>query len=332
MFKYSLRILIRMSKSSYPGVTAMTVFSELCSLNPGTYLPFGILEDRVKSRLSEYLTDGRTRSVKHGLERLERYGMLSIKKTKYGELSYTLPFFLDENKTIFLYLLSAIEDLTERIEIKDFSLELPDNPMNPEEANTIENIKNRIDLLSSGPMKGYENWDKAKGIAIYDPLELIEIMLWGWANKGTISRLFKNQTNIDIPTKELSKWAFLERYVWREPREISDPLRDYYKNSTIERLYWGLCYISEIALKYAKESGSKPIGVDPDRLVTGGVYSILIALARNSVNTWLDLRLKRSDGPPAPTSFESGRSPLSVALSLFKGNLPIGIIEKFNVK
>jgi hypothetical protein len=149
--------------------------------------------------------------------------------------------------------------------------------------------------------------------------------------KGVVARTFK-KIGIDIPDEILSKWTFLDTIERNEQEKSLDPLREYYAMSTIERLYSGLFYISKVAHLYTEKHFSGSPDVNTDNLATSVVYNILTILARKSVNIWIGLRLKRSDVQWVNTSFERERSFLSFVFSQFKDNLPIGIIEKFNVK
>ena len=318
-----------MSKSGYPGVTAMTVFYELSNLNLGSSLPFGVLEDSVKSRLKEFLKDGRTRSVKHGINNLEKYGILSVKKGKYGELSYSLNFFLDEERTIFLYLLSAIEDLTDTIEIRGRNFDLP-TPKDAEEAKKIEDIENKINSFFSGQLKDREIWDR--GIAKFNPLEFIEIALLKYADSGFISNILKGIVEtvfgIDKPPPDLSMSSFFERYFGKDYAKQ----RYYYSLPTIERTSQFLFFISEMVKEYTTKCLPESVRLDHNYHATSFVYAQLKLIARNAVDHWLDFRLKKTDGIPFSTSFEMERSFTSLVLSESRAKLPIGIIEKFNIR
>ena len=72
------------------GQTVMTALSELL-FETDEYIPFGRLEDMVKKKL-EYLTDGRTRSVKKAIESLMGSDLVQVSKNGFGESAYFLKF------------------------------------------------------------------------------------------------------------------------------------------------------------------------------------------------------------------------------------------------
>lgn len=313
-----------MTKSGYPGVTALAVLSELCNLKSGESMPIGILEDNVKSRLSDYLKDGRTRSVKHGIEKLENYGILSKKVTEHGELSYSLRFFWDDERTIFLYLLSAIEDLTDTVEAQERPLILPE-PRTPEEATEINGLKSQFESLAKGYTDNHKDWDI--GIAQYNPLEYIELLLWEYAKTGMASNYFK-KAGVEVPSSRLSILSFFGTTVGTNPIE----LRRYYSSSAIERLYFGLFYFSEIVLAHSGHIFLRSDKADINKYSTFIVYKLLTVILQQAIDKWIDLRLKNTNEIPIPTSFRNEVSFITIGLYDLKDSLPIGIIEKFNIR
>lgn len=99
-----------------PGLTVVTTFTEL--IGESGFIPFGILEEKVKAKLLPYLKDGRTRSLKKAISVLDRYGVIDTTLSKYGEPAYRIARRVDTDQFRFdyLYLLSFINDIAGTVE------------------------------------------------------------------------------------------------------------------------------------------------------------------------------------------------------------------------
>lgn len=104
-----------MSKNASHGITALHVFLELSdALLSDRPVSLGILQDRVKEKLSSYLTDGRSRSIKKAIELIGSYGLADFPgKNKYGEPVYKLRYYEDRMWTFYLSVLQFLSDMTD---------------------------------------------------------------------------------------------------------------------------------------------------------------------------------------------------------------------------
>lgn len=99
-----------------PGLTVVTAFTEL--IGESGFIPFGMLEEKVKAKLLPYLKDGRTRSLKKAISVLNGYGVIDTTLSKYGEPAYRIARRVDTDQFRFdyLYLLSFINDIARTVE------------------------------------------------------------------------------------------------------------------------------------------------------------------------------------------------------------------------
>ena len=104
-----------MSKNASRGITALHVFLELSdALLRDSPVSLGILQDKVKEKLSLYLTDGRSRSIKKAIELLDSYGLVDFPgKNQFGEPVYSLRYYEDRMWTFYLSVLQFLSDITD---------------------------------------------------------------------------------------------------------------------------------------------------------------------------------------------------------------------------
>ena len=174
-----------MPRNAVHGVTILTTFSELArGLTNQEALPLGVLEDRVKGRIGDVLTDGRSRSVVKALDTINGYGILKEGKSKFGERLFKLRTEDKINDDLFSRYLLLISEIASPLVLSD---------------------------------------DTQNGKAIYDPIETIEDALYFWANsesseifpdvfhenKHFLQRFFGGiSLSIGQPEEIILKWFF----------------------------------------------------------------------------------------------------------------------------
>lgn len=239
-----------MSKRGDPGLTSMTVLRELLKAgNNG--LTLGVLQDRIKETLGSYLTDGRTRSVKHAIANLRKYGIISEKMSIHGEPVYIV---LPQNGHHFIapaHILLAMDDLARTFE------------------GTIDDLygnkrdrRERIEaLLSYHELKGYSyemlaDWDKVDWI--YDVISAFENLLWGVIDElvnEIKERFMQNDLNLEKFEKERLSFSTFLRVLYGEDTEIAI-VKTFLLRKPIDRVLWSLGYIEEVV--YDTFENAKP--------------------------------------------------------------------------
>lgn len=100
-----------MRKDAKYRIVSLHAFVELTdAFFMGKELSKGVLHDKLRDRLSEYLKDGRTRSTKRALSILSDYSVIQESRNRFDEITFRLKGITDESNSIFLSVLAFLED------------------------------------------------------------------------------------------------------------------------------------------------------------------------------------------------------------------------------
>ena len=314
----SLSILegyITMSRRGDPGLTSITVLVEL--LKAGPYgLALGILQDKTKATLGEYLTDGRSRSVKHAIENLEKYGIISEKISSHDERIYSIRLVADDYMSSFLYLLSAVDDLIDE----------------PEGVSDHVIFKSRKDMLELNFTLGL-SWKEEldRGIWKFNALEAIEGLLWEEENMNLLLETLRDLEEHQgmVPHNVGSKPPSLLDFMANNVRKVKN-LKEFYNWTPIERVFIGLWYIRDSLVHLLSTSYSELSEKEKYIIVTVALFKHF----RNIVGLvvlpeWINYKLKNEI--PA-LSERRGSSLLTFILLERAETFPNAVRKKFNIE
>lgn len=127
-----------MPRNANQGTTALHAFVELTEAfeRDGT-ISLGELQDKLKSKLGKYLTDGRTRSTRRAINTLSRYGIIHKDLSKFGEPLYSLTEMEDPYGSVIYCVLVFLFDMATNLKDPEAILERVENFI-PQAATAME--------------------------------------------------------------------------------------------------------------------------------------------------------------------------------------------------
>ena len=295
----------------------MIIFMELIKAFPDG-LVLGVLQDEIKKTLEKinplrmYLSDGRTRSVKHAMGALEKYGIISEEMSPYGERIYSIRLGVDDYMGPFLNVLCAIDDLTDKPK-GQLDHVIPRKKL-PKSYLVNQDVSGKLDGLDRCTWK-------------FNVLEAIERMLWEEKSMKLLLEYLEElggTVNGEIEAGPPSLLDYMANHVGDVQR-----LREFYSLTPIERVYASLIYLRESLLDLLSSTSIRLTAREKYTTVTLALFQHFINICRTVLSQWIDLKLAKK----VPRLVEYSRIPFfTFALMERIDVLPGAVRKKFNLE
>lgn len=272
-----------MSRRGNKGLTSMTVLMELLEAFPEG-VTLGILQDNVTATLKRYLKDGRTRSVKHAIENLRKYGIISEGISTHGEPAYSIKSWIDDFMGPFINLLTAVDDMTDKLDGR------ADDCFPPESLSSAHPAFSEL-------FRKHEDWNQCTWK--FNVVEAIEDMLWEERSMTLLLRLVKGLAEDQgvLVDEQRSNSPSLLDFMGKHIKAVkkstlaNERIKEFYRMIPIERVYSALLYVRG-SLVHILSAGHPDIAAKKlYEISESALFMHFIDVCRVVLPGWIDYKL-----------------------------------------
>ena len=266
-------------------------------------------------RVLHHLTDGRSRSVKHAIEKLEKYGIISEEISSHDECIYSIRFVEDFSLVPFVNMLSVIDDLTDK----------PEGQLD----HTIP-WERLLALHPEFSASQGKRDDLDRGTWKFNALDAIEMMLWDEGSMNILLEMVKDPDENQgmVINEDGSKSPSLLDFLANNIDKVEN-FKEFYRLSPVERVYFGLIYMQESLLHLLSISHPWAKRMEKATVARVALFQYIVNISRLVLIQWINFKLKKK----IPGLVEYTRTPqLTFILKAYANILPDAVRKKFNIE